>query len=148
MIGVMSTRAIIACTTDDGRWRGVWNHGNGQTQHLGRALIRLVAKHKGALATVVSEMIEGCPEGWSELGKKRSEDPVGFLSGAFDGVIASCDAEANALCFDAHYLYLFHPPKRRLYVFEIKDGPMRPFGMVTFDDAGAATPRAFPRVEE
>lgn len=144
----MSTRAIIGYATEDGRWKGVWNHWSGHPQHLGRALIRRVAKLKGDVANVVAAAIDGCPEGWSDFDKERCEDPVGFLGGTFDGVVATCDAEANPLCFDAHYLYLFHLPKRRLYVFEVKAGPMRPFGMVTFDEVGAAKPKALPRVDE
>ena len=141
----MSTRAIIAYATEDGGWKGVWNHWGGHTQHLGRALIRGVAKRRGDLAAFIAETIDGCPEGWSELGKTRCEDPVGFLEGTFDGVVATC---SSPQCFDASYLYLVFVPKRRLYVFEVKDGPMRPFGMVTFDEAGAAKPRTLPSVEE
>src|SRR5262245_21379388 len=99
----MSTRAIIAYATDDGQWRGVWNHWNGHTQHLGRALIRRVAKLQGDLSRVITDVIEGCPEGWSTFDKERCEDPVGFLGGTFDGVVASCDASVNPLVFDSHY---------------------------------------------
>jgi len=40
-----------------------------------------------------------------------------------------------------------HRPKRRLFVFKIENRPMRPFGMVTFDDAGKAKPPKLPAVE-
>lgn len=144
----MSTRAIIAHATEDGRWRGVWNHWSGQTQHLGRALIRRIRTLKGDMDGVIATVIEGCPEGWSEFDKKRCEEPVGFLEGTFDGVVATCDPSVNPLTFDTNYLYLFVVPKRRLYVFDVKDGPMRPFGMVTFDPAGIAKPRSLPPVDE
>lgn len=144
----MSTRAIIACAGDDGTWRGAWNHSDGHTQHLGKVLIRAVSKAKGAIDAVVAEAIDGCPEGWSSFEKReRSEDPVGVLRGGFDGVVATCDEAANAVVYDANYLYLFVPAKRRLYVFVIAKGPMRPFGMVTFD-AGKAKPTKFPAVDE
>jgi hypothetical protein len=126
----------------------VWNHASGHTQHLGRALIRSIRTRKGDLDGFIAAAIDRCPEGWSEFDKKRCEDPVGFLEGTFDGVVATCDAGANPLCFDASYLYLFAVPKRRLYVFAVKDGPMRPFGMVTFDAAGIAKPRSLPAVDE
>ena len=145
----MSTRAIIAFATEDGRWRGVFNHWSGHTQHLGKALIRRVSQLKGDLAAFIAEVIEGCPEGWSDFTKKeKSEDAIGFLEGTFDGVVATGDSRVNELVFDSHYLYLIVVPKRRLYVFEIKEGPMRPFGMTTFDAAGAAKPRTLPSVEE
>lgn len=50
--------------------------------------------------------------------------------------------------FDANYLYLFHAPKRRLYVFEMNDKPMRPFGIVTFEETGRAKPPKLPPVDE
>ena len=145
----MSTRAIIAYTADDGSWKGVWNLWGGHTQHLGRVLIRRVAKAKGDFAVVVAEAIEGCPEGWSSFEKlERNEDSMGFLTGKFDSVIATADGEKGSVVFDSHYLYLFHAPKRRLYVFQIAQGPMRPFGMVTFDEVGKAKPTKLPAVEE
>ena len=126
----------------------MWNHASGHTQHLGRALIRGIRTIKGDLTGYIGAAIDGCPEGWSEFDKKRCEEPVGFLEGTFDGVVATCDASVNPLCFDTNYLYLFAVPKRRLYVFDVKDGPMRPFGMVTFDEAGIAKPRSLPAVGE
>jgi hypothetical protein len=36
----------------------------------------------------------------------------------------------------------------RLYVFEMSSKSMRPFGMVTFDEAGRARPAKLPPVEE
>lgn len=148
MVTTVSTRAIIAYATDDGRWKGVLCYWSGHTQHLGKTLIRRVSKAKGDLATFVADAVDNCPEGWSEFDKKRSEDSAGVFGGAFDGVVATADPTVNELVFDAMYLYLFVLPKRRLYVFEIKEGPMRPFGMVTFDEAGAAKPKSFPAVEE
>jgi len=145
----MSRRAIIAYASDDGTWKGVINYWSGHTQHLGRALLRRVSGVKGDLGKLVADVIEGCPEGWTAFDKgERSEDPVGFFTGSFDGVVATCNGEANKLVFDTHYLYLFHLPKRRLYVFEVKKGPMRPFGIVTFDEAGKAKPSKLPAVEE
>lgn len=145
----MSTRGIIASSTADGTWKGTWSLEASETQHLGRALIRRVAKAKGDMQLVVTEVIDGCPEGWASFDKlERCEDPVGFTTGTFDGVIATCDGEKSSLVFDTHYLYLFHLPKRRLYVFAITQGPMRPFGMVTFDELGKAKPTKLPAIED
>jgi hypothetical protein len=145
----MSTRALVGYASPDGTWRAVWNHWSGQTQHLGRWIIREVGKLGGDLAGFCARYVDACPQGWSSLASgERAEDdddPTGFLTGQFDGVIARCDGEA---CFDAHYLYLFWLPKRRLYVFTIDEGPLRPFGMVTFDERGQATPKKLPPVEE
>ena len=139
---------MVGYALPDGTWQAVWNHHDGQTQHLGRWILRQVKSAKGDLDTFRSKHIESCPEGWSSMRKgERCEEPVGFLRGTFDGVLASC-AEDNAVCFDANYLYLFYPPKRRLYVFEVAHGPMRPFGMVTFDEEGNAKPKKLPPVEE
>ncbi len=143
------TRAVIAYALPDGTWKGVWNDLRGDTPELGRVLIRRVSALKGDFDKLVAEVIEGCPEGWAALDKQeRNSDPIGFLSGAFDGVVATCDGVANNLVFDTEYLYLFHIAKRRLYVFEVKAGPMRPFGMVTFEAAGKAKPTKLPVIEE
>ena len=140
---------MVGYTLGDGTWRAVWNHWDGHTQHLGRWIIGQIKKGKGDLSAFCAQRIDVCPEGWSSLAKdERSDEHVGFLAGAFDGVIARCDATANPLCFDAHFLYLIHAPKRRLYVFEVADGPMRPFGMITFDAVGQSTPRALPKTDE
>jgi hypothetical protein len=140
---------MVGYALPDGTWKAVWNHNDGQTQHLGRWIIRKVKTEKGDLEAFQTKYIEDCPEGWSSLRKgERSEDPVGFLGGTFDGIVASCNPEVNKLCYDSHYLYLFYPPKRRLYVFEVREGTMRPFGMVTFDETGAAKPKRLPPVEE
>jgi hypothetical protein len=141
----MSTRAIIACAAADGTWRGAWNHRDGDTTALGKVLIRAVSKAKGAIESVVAEAIDGCPEGWSSFEKReRSEDAVGLLHGTFDGVIATCDVAAHPVILDAHLLYLFVPAKRRLYVFNIAKGPLRPYGMVTFEEGGRAKPTKLP----
>jgi len=39
-----------------------------------------------------------------------------------------------------HDLYLLYPPKRGLYVFEVDEEPLRPFGMVTIEEDGNAKP--------
>jgi len=145
----MSKRGVIAYSAADGTWKGNWCLENSETQHLGRALIRRAAKAKGDLQVVVDEVIEKCPEGWASFEKlERCDDPVGFTTGKFDGVIATCDGERSDLVFDSHYLYLFHLPKRRLYVFAIAQGPLRPFGMVTFDEVGKAKPPKLPPIED
>jgi hypothetical protein len=148
IVRIVSTRAIVAYTSMEGTWKGVWNDSNSEPQQLGRVLVRRVASQKGDLEGFVAQYVEGCPEGWVALEKaERCADPIGFLSGRFDGIVATCDPAVNPLCFDAQYLYLVHPPKRRLFVFRIEDRPMRPFGMVTFDPAGKAKPPKLPAVE-
>ena len=140
---------MVGHALPDGSWQAVWNHGSSDTPKLGRWIIRQVKILKGDLEAFQRKYIDGCPEGWSSLSEgKRCEEPVGFLHGSFDGVIATCSADKNPLCFDSHYLYLFYPPKRRLYVFEVGDGPMRPFGIVTFDEEGKAKPKKLPVPEE
>ena len=61
-------------------------------------------------------------------------------------IVATCDRAINPLCFDAQYLYLLLASRRRLFVFNIEDRPMRPFGMVTFDPVGKAKPPKLPAV--
>ena len=140
---------MVGYTVPDGTWKAVWNQWGGHTQHLGRWIIRQIKKGKGDLEAFRAQYIDACPEGWSSIEKgERCEDPVGYLSGHFDGVIARCNEGENALCYDSNYLYLIHAPKRRLYVFEVTDRPMRPFGMITFDGEGNPTPKALPKVEE
>jgi hypothetical protein len=144
----VSTRAIVASTAADGTWKGVWNDSNSEPQQLGRVLIRRTASLKGDLDRFVAQYIDGCPEGWIALDKaERCADPIGFFGGQFDGLVATCDPAVNSLCFDAQYLYLMYPAKRRLFVFKIESRPMRPFGMVTFDPAGKAKPTKFPAIE-
>lgn len=126
----------------------MWNDSSSEPQQLGRVLIRRAASLKGDLDAFVAHYIESCPEGWVALDKgERCADPIGFLGGAFDGLVATCDPAVNSLCFEAQYLYLVYPPKRRLFVFKIENRPMRPFGMVTFDAAGKAKPPKLPAVE-
>lgn len=145
---IVSTRAIVAYTSSDGTWKGVWNDSSSEPQQLGRVLLRRIASHKGDLDGFAAQFIEGCPEGWIALEKaERCADPIGFLGGQFDGIVATCDPAMNSLCFEAKYLYLVHPPKRRLFVFRIENRPMRPFGMVTFDLVGKAKPSKLPAVE-
>jgi hypothetical protein len=127
----------------------VWNDSASEPQQLGRVLIRRVASLKGDLDKFVAQFIDSCPEGWVSLEKgERCADPIGVLGGSFDGVVATCDPAVNPLCFDAQYLYLLHPPKRRMFVFKIENRPIRPWGMVTFDAAGKAKPTKFPAVVE
>jgi hypothetical protein len=143
----VTTRAIVANTSPDGTWKGVWNDASSEPQHLGRVLLRRIVSLKGNLDGFVETFIEGCPEGWAALDKgERLSDPIGFFGGRFDGIVATCDPAVNPLCFDAQYLYLMFPPKRRLYVFKVEDRPMRPFGMVTFDELGKAKPPKLPAV--
>ena len=102
----------------------------------------------GDLDRFVAQFIDDCPEGWIALDKaERCADPIGVFGGKFDGIIATCDAAVNSLCFEAQYLYLVHQPKRRLYVFKIENRDLRPFGMVTFDATGKAKPNKLPAVE-
>jgi len=148
IVGDVSTRAIVAYTSEDGTWRGVWNDSHSEPQEIGRVLVRRIASAKGDLDAFVAQYIDGCPEGWVALDKgERCADPIGVLGGTFDGIVATCDRSVNPLCFDAQYLYLVHKPKRRLMVFKIEDRPIRPFGMVTFDAAGKAKPSKLPAVE-
>ena len=140
---------MVGSVQPDGRWQAVWNHQDGQTQHLGRWILRKVKQEKGDLGAFHAKYVESCPEGWSSMRKgERCEDPVGFLGGSFDGVKAECDAKENPLCFDSQYLYLLIPAKRRLFVFEVREGPLRPFGMVTFDADGVAKPKKLPPVDD
>jgi hypothetical protein len=144
----VSTRAIVAYTTPDGAWKGVWNDSSSEPQQLGRVLLRRVTSFKGDLDKLVAQLIESCPEGWISLEKgERCADPIGVFGGTFDGLVATCDPAVNPLCFDAQYLYLLHPPKRRLLVFKIENRPLRPFGMVTFEATGKAKPSKLPTVE-
>lgn len=127
----------------------MWNDSHSEPQQLGRVLIRRATSMKGDLDAFIAQYIESCPEGWVALDKnERCADPIGFLGGTFDGLVATCDPAVNALCFDAQYLYLVFPPKRRLFVFQIENRPMRPFGMVTFDAAGKARPPKLPAIEK
>ena len=145
---LVTTRAIVAYTSPDGTWKGVWNDTNSEPQQLGRVLLRRIASLKGDLDRFVAQFIDDCPEGWIALDKaERCADPIGVFGGKFDGIIATCDAAVNSLCFEAQYLYLVHQPKRRLYVFKIENRDMRPFGMVTFDATGKAKPNKLPAVE-
>src|SRR6185369_5786059 len=59
---VVSTRAIVAHTSSDGAWKGVWNDSNSEPQQLGRVLLRRVTSAKGDLDKFVAQFIEGCPE--------------------------------------------------------------------------------------
>lgn len=148
IVSGVSTRAIIASSSPEGTWKGVWNDSNSEPQQLGRVLIRRVAAMKGNLDGFTPQYIDACPEGWIALDKgERCADPIGFFGGAFDGIVATCDPAVNPLCFDAQYLYLLHAPKRRLLVFAIENRPLRPFGMVTFDAAGKAKPPKLPAIE-
>src|SRR5688572_8433120 len=107
----MSTRAMVGYSTPDGTWKAVWNHWSGHTQHLGRWIIRQIKKGKGDLEAFRTQYIDGCPEGWSSIEKgERCEDPVGFLVGQFDGVVARCSEAEQPVCYDANYLYLIHAP--------------------------------------
>jgi len=143
----VTTRAIVANTSSDGTWKGVWNDSNSEPQQLGRVLLRRIASLKGNLEAFVENFIESCPEGWIALDKnERCADPIGFFGGNFDGIVATCDPAVNSLCFEAQYLYLLFQPKRRLFVFRIEDLPMRPFGIVTFDETGKAKPTKLPPV--
>lgn len=127
----------------------MWNDSASEPQHLGRVLIRRVAHLKGDLEKFTAQLIDACPEGWVSLEKaERCADPIGVLGGMFDGIVATCDPAVNPLCFDAQYLYLVYPPKRRLLVFQIASRPIRPFGMVTFDPAGKAKPHKLPAIEK
>ena len=133
----VTIRAIVASASPDGTWKGVWNDGNSEPQLLGRVLLRRIASLKGNLDAFVEQFIEGCPEGWMALDKgERCPDPIGFLGGSFDGIVATCDRA----------IYLLQQSKRRLFVFTIEDRPMRPFGMVTFDPGGKAKPPKLPAV--
>ena len=144
----VSTRAILAYTSPDGTWKGVWNDVNSEPQQLGRVLLRRIASLKGDLDRFVTQFVDDCPEGWIALDKsERCADPIGVFGGKFDGIVATCDPAINSLCFEAQYLYLVHRPKRRLFVFKIENRDMRPFGMVTFDDTGKAKPNKLPAVE-
>ena len=126
----------------------MWNDSNSEPQQLGRVLLRRVTSVKGDLDKLVAQFIEGCPEGWISLEKaERCADPIGFLGGTFDGVVATCDPAVNPLVLEAQYLYLLHAPKRRLMVFKIENRPLRPFGMVTFEPTGRAKPPKLPAVE-
>lgn len=125
----------------------MWNDTSSEPQQLGRVLLRRLASLKGDLDRFIAESIEGCPEGWDALDKaERCAEPIGRFGGTFDGLVATCDPAINALCFEAQYLYLLHPPKRRLIVFKIERRPIRPFGMVTLDEAGKAKPSKLPAV--
>jgi hypothetical protein len=137
----------VACASDPGTWRGVWNDTHSEPQELGKVLIRRITSTKGELDKFVAQYIDGCPEGWMALDKaERCADPIGLLGGTFDGIVATCDRAINPLCLDADYLYLLWLAKRRLLVFAIEDRPIRPFGMVTFDAAGKPKPTKLPAV--
>jgi len=144
----VTIRAIVAYTSPDGTWKGVWNDSHSEPQHLGRVLLRRIASLKGDLDRFAAQFIDSCPEGWIALDKgERCADPIGVFGGRFDGIVATCDPGVNALCFEAQYLYLVHRAKRRLFVFKIENRDMRPFGVVTFDDAGKAKPSKLPAIE-
>ena len=143
----MSIRAIVAYSSPDGSWKGVWHDTLSEPQNLGRVLLRRISSLKGNLDAFVAQYIEGCPEGWVALDKnERIEDPLGMFGGKFDGLVATCDPAVNPLCFDAQYLYIVHPPKRRLYAFQIENRPLRPFGVVTFEPGGKAKPSKLPAI--
>src|SRR5262245_47043154 len=87
---VVSTRAIVAYTSPDGTWKGVWNDVNSEPQQLGRVLLRRIASLKGGLDRFVDQFIDSCPEGWIALDKnERCADPIGPFGGRFDGIVAT-----------------------------------------------------------
>jgi len=142
----MSTRAIIAYRTEPERWKGVWNHWSGHTQHLGQELITRVATFDGELKRLVGQYIDRCPEGWSDFRNgERSEDPCGFLHGSITEHGASVD---EGIGLDTHYLYVFDLEDRSLSVFESSPTPVKPFGRIVFADDGGATPSQLPSVQE
>ncbi|HEY0191108.1 MAG TPA: hypothetical protein VGC42_08295 [Kofleriaceae bacterium] len=143
----MSIRAIVAYSSPDGSWKGVWNDTNSEPQNLGRVLLRRVSALKGNLEAFAAKYVDGCPEGWVALDKdERCEDPIGLFGGKFDGLVATIDPSVNPLSFDVQYLYIVHAAKRRLYAFQVANRPLRPFGMVTFEPGGKAKPSKLPAI--
>lgn len=125
----------------------MWNDTNSEPQNLGRVLLRRISSLKGDLDAFVAQYIDAAPEGWNSLEKnERCDDPIGPFGGKFDGIVATLDPAVNPLCFDAQYLYILHPPKRRLYAFQVENRPIRPFGMVTFEPGGKAKPSKLPAI--
>lgn len=132
----MGTRAVIGRTTAGGRWRGVWNHWDGQTGKLGRALIDRVAELRGDLASAVRQIVDDVPEGWSSFYLDNRGEDGAIWTGTWSGETANFDGELP----DASYLYLFDVGARRLRVFEVDDGPCTAFTGCAFDAEGRATP--------
>ena len=63
IVGPVSTRAILAYTSPDGTWKGVWNDLNSEPQQLGRVLLRRIASLKGDLDRFITQFVDDCPEG-------------------------------------------------------------------------------------
>lgn len=135
----MSTRAVIACTTGDGTWRGVWNHWGGAPEDLGNALLARVAAGRGDLAAVCRRAIDDQPGGWSDFAAGAPTDDGGCWEGTF-----TAEAVVFRTLPDAHFLYLFDLSGRRLLVFPVDEGACAPLAEVTFDAAGRADPPDFP----
>jgi hypothetical protein len=149
----MSTRAVIACSTGDGRWRGVWNHWSSHTQYLGTALIERVRTLDGDIAALCKRWIDRCPEGWSNFAEGERTDEGGIWSGTFrDGRVTFEKGEwpgrVTRQLPDAHYLYVFDLPKRTLLVFEVQEGESEPFTQCLFDRDGNASPATLAPVGE
>ena len=68
-------------------------------------LLRRILSLKGNLDGFVAQFVEGCPEGWVALEKaERCADPIGFLGGRFDGIVATCDPAVNPSVSTAIFL--------------------------------------------
>jgi len=133
----MSTRAVIGFTLGDGRWRGVWNHGDSHTDYLGHELIERVAGLRGDLAELVRVVITEVPGGWSNFYADEKGEDGGAWTGTCSGETATFDGELP----DAHFLYLVNLADRQLRVFQVDDGPCEAFTSCAFNVHGEASPQ-------
>jgi hypothetical protein len=132
----MSTRAVIAYATEDGSFKGVWNHWDGGPEALGNHLLEAVRLHRGDLDAVVDDAIRGAPHGWSNYATRER-------GGEEDDATPSIFGPEHIADADFHYLYLFDVAARRLDVIEateLKIATRDALATVTFGAGGVPTP--------
>lgn len=130
----MSTPGAIAVYTQGsgapakvhGRpWRGVYHHWDGYPEGLGQHLVARVKARGGDLASVVRELIDAAPHGWSSCWGEGTEQLT-------DGLDVRPENTANVA-----YVYVFDLEARRLDAFETFSGAEGDrLGSVTFSPSG------------
>lgn len=154
----MSTRAIVAVSTDEG-WEGVYVHSDGYPTSLGKRLVEHCRKWHDGDALSLASFLHSHPAGWSSLGngdpshpnigyqewsgdlddkdqwKTYVETPRCFCHGDTDGRGAPDEPlmtqDAQKDCGDIEWFYLVTP--EALLVFE-GCVEMQPVGSVSWTD--------------
>jgi hypothetical protein len=138
----MSTPGAIAVYCEAGHqpqvvtdrsWRGVYHHGYGDLDGLGKLLIERVQKSGGDMPRAVRELIDEAPFGWSDISENErydSEDP---------GLPVSF-GDTSSVAF----VYTFDLEGRRIDAFATyADAGGERIGSVSFASDGTPTPAAF-----